>query len=277
MAINDAIARAASQQNVADSEYKSAWNSAPSAGLGQFGASVPGAASAVPGGAKPLQTAVEQAGQTAGLTMGNNKPLAMSPGAAGAMGQAAAGATPLTGGAAGSTAFDALPTTSAGATSSGPVKEAIETTSNFSGAAPYVSDVTALGDVGRQAERPERLPISDAMSADEQYRRAWQNEANGYFGNEAEVTAKPEVVDNIKAPVEVKPAAPIEYGVSYQGQTDSSDGEATVYDKATGKVVKQFPGMDLHQRMGGVGAINSDQLKQFTGWSAPVDNTGAGA
>lgn len=244
MAINDAVAAYTGQQNAAAAEYKDAWAGAPSAGVGQFGSQGPfsGASaglSSTPGAdVSALKTAAAQAVQPPSVLSGAN--------------------------------IDALPTTPTGATSADPIKEAIETTSNFSSKSPYVADVTDAGDVGRQEARPERLAIDDTMSQDEQYRRAWQNEANGYYGTEVAKVAvapavAPEASDSTAAPT-----APIEYGVSYEGQTDSSDGAATIYDKTTGQVVQRFNGMNLHQRMGGVGSINSDQLKEYTGWSAPT-------
>lgn len=254
MATNDAVAAYTGQQEAAAAEYKDGWANAPaSGGSGQFPSSVPFAG--VPTGltSTPIQDAAS----------------ALS-------GQANAVQAKQTG------PIDGLPTTptvQAPPAPAIPAEPSKSTLSNFTTAAPYVQDVTDSGDVVRQAERPERLAIDDTMSPDEQYRRAWQNEANGFYNNDVEKVAAPAPADEAPAAAPAPaPAAPVEYGISYNGQTDASDGGATVYDKATGRVIKEFPGMDLHQRMGGVGTINSDQLKQYTGWSAPTtDNTGAGA
>lgn len=167
MAINDAVAAYTGQQSTAAAEYKDAWSAAPSAGVGQFGSQGPffnaaaGLSSAPGADVSALKTAASQAAQPPAVLSGAN--------------------------------IDALPTTPAGATSTDQVKEAIETTGNFASEKPYVADVTDAGDVGRQETRPDRLAIDDTLSPDEQYRRAWQNEANGYYGNEPVITgaAKP--------------------------------------------------------------------------------------
>ena len=182
MATNDAVAAYTGQQNAAAAEYKDAWASAPSAGVGQFGSQGPfsnsaaGLSSTSGADVSALKTAAAQAVQPPAVLSGAN--------------------------------IDALPTTPAGATSADPIKEAIETTSNFSSSTPYVSDVTDAGDVGRQAERPERLPIDDTMSAEEQYRRAWQNEANGYYGNSVDKVAPPPAAPAPAPAPTPAPAAP---------------------------------------------------------------------
>ena len=236
----------AQQQSAAD-EFKNGWDTAPDAGVGQFTGPFANAGqglSSVP--ADPASELMQQQPLAPVPTDGSN--------------------------------FDALPTTPTGTTSTDPIAAALATSSNYSSASPYVSGVTEGGDVGRQADRPDRLAIDDTMSAEEQYRRAWQNEANGYYGNEvAKVAVAPAAAPEV-APSAPVPVAPIEYGVSYEGQTDASDGAATVYDKATGQVVRRFDGMALHQAFGGAGSINSDDLKKYTGWSMPsAANTGANA
>lgn len=165
MATNDAVAAYTGQQNAAAAEYKDAWASAPSAGVGQFGSQGPFASTAVGLSAVPgsdvgaLTTAASQAVQ------------------------------PLT--AAAPVMIDALPTTPVGETSSDPIADVAATIGNYTAEKPYVSDVTDAGDVGRQEVRPERLAIDETMTADEQYRRAWQNEANGYYGNSVDKVAPP--------------------------------------------------------------------------------------
>ena len=226
----------AQQQSAAD-EFKNGWDTAPDAGVGQFTGPFANAGqglSSVP--ADPASELMQQQPIAPVPTDGSN--------------------------------FDALPTTPTGTTSTDPIAAALATSSNYSSASPYVSGVTEGGDVGRQADRPDRLAIDDTMSAEEQYRRAWQNEANDYYGSDVDkVAVTPEAAPVAESVTAQAAAAPVEYGISYQGPTDSSDGEATVYDKATGRVIKQFPGTSLYQRLSGIGSINSDQLKEYTGWS----------
>lgn len=251
MATNDAVAAYTGQLQAASNEYKNAWANAPAAGgAGQFPSTAPFKDAASGLTATPLQNAASTIAQT--------KPMqATGP-------------------------IDALPTTPTGPTATTPIADDPSTVSNFTAEKPYVQDVTDSGEVGRQAVRPERLAIDDTMSQEEQYRRAWQNEANGYYGNEVARTAAPAPAPaTAAAPAAAPaPAAPVEYGISYQGGTDASDLIATVYDKATGQTVQQFDAGksgELYNRLGGVGSVNSDQLKQYAGWSAPSPTTGAGA
>ena len=172
MAINDAVAAYTGLQNAAASEYKDAWAAAPSAGVGQFGGAGPfsgaqGGLSATTMQTKPMQSTAS--------TMMQTKPLQLAGDDAASMGSA----------------IDALPTTPVAPTSTSPIADSIATIGNFSADSPYVSDVTDAGSVGRQAGRPERMAIDDTMPADEQYRRAWQNEANGYYGNSVDKVAPP--------------------------------------------------------------------------------------
>lgn len=258
MATNDAVAAYTGQQNAAAAEYKDAWASAPSAGVGQFGSQGPfsnsaaGLSSTSGADVSALKTAAAQAVQPPAVLSGAN--------------------------------IDALPTTPAGATSADPIKGAIETTSNFSSATPYVSDVTDAGDVGRQAVRPERLAIDETMTADEQYRRAWQNEANGYFGNNVATSAQPEspgaATTAPDTPVASQPVVASEYGLSFGNDGLSGDSViATIYDKATGKAMHKVEGRDarnMRSLLGGAGVATPEQLKQITGWdpSTPGNATG---
>lgn len=290
MAINDAVAAYTGLQNAAASEYKDAWAAAPSAGVGQFGAAARGL-SAVNGSTKPLQTTADQANSMqAAIT---------SLGSFGGAGSSAPGLStvmpppiapevstvmPTPGASAG---INGLPTTqSAGSASTAPVANEIDTTSNYSGSTPYVSDVTDSGDVGRQAERPDRLDIDDTMSADEQYRRAWQNEANGYFGTPIGVSKDPgadtETADPVK-PTET-PSAPAavasEYGISFSND-GARGGEviATIFDKATGKAMHKVQGRDarnMNSLLGGAGVATPDQLKDIAGWDPATPGNATG-
>lgn len=258
MATNDAVAAYTGQQEAAAAEYKDGWANAPaSGGSGQFPSSVPFAG--VPTGltSTPIQDAASALSGQANAVQARQ-------------------AGPIDG-------LPTTPTVPASPAPAIPAEPNKSTLSNFTAAAPYVQDVTDSGDVVRQAERPERLAIDDTMSPDEQYRRAWQNEANGFYNNDVEKVAAPApAADETPAAAPAPaPVAPVEYGISYNGQTDASDTVATIYDKATNKTVHQFAGGqggELFTRLGGVGTVNSDQLKQYTGWSAPTtENTGAGA
>lgn len=185
MAINDAAAQYTGQANAAAAEYKNAWPDAPSAGVGQFGsapfANAAAGLSATAGSSlDPQRAAMQVMMQKPSPAPLMNKPLEMpTPGA-------------LTG------AVDALAATPAGT----PVDPALPATSNFSRETPYVADVTDAGAVARQTARPDRLEIDSTLSPDEQYRRAWQNEANGYYGNQAAAVTQPE-----KPPTEAAPVA----------------------------------------------------------------------
>lgn len=210
MAINDAVSAYAAQTGASDQAYKDAWANTPTGGAGQFGGAgvfknafngLSATAAQNPASTvmqtKPLNvTGNDAIVGGAGLTAGNSvaAPGASSPlpGIASNLmkgfARAAKSATKNPGGGG---KIDALPTTPTASASTDPIRAAIETTSNFSRENPYVADVTDAGDVGRQAARPDRLLIDDTMSADEQYRRAWQNESNGFYGNTPDVTDKP--------------------------------------------------------------------------------------
>jgi len=247
-------------------EYQDAWNQTPDGGVGQFSkpttgpfsdagqgltaASPPAPAStSVPKPPSPASTAVTS------TTTGTPAP---APGP---------GGTTM----ANSPVVDALPETPGSAIANLNAPSAIKTgVSNLTKAAPYVGDVTDDGQVARQDARPERLAIDDTMSPDEQYRRQWTNESNGYYGTAIDKVAPP------AAPAAAPPSAPAEapkpvmYGVSFQGGTDASDGIAYITDPATGQVVKEVPSDVLFSRLGGRGQIDADQLKEYTGWSAPA-------
>lgn len=200
MAINDAIKKFAGQQAAAASEYKNAWDSAPGAGVGQMSSPAPfkdaaGAPTFSIGGAAQPTPMPKPVGVDAGTSIPEqmqNKPLELGP------------SGPIT---------DALQSGPALAPAAPPQSPA-GTTGNFTAEKPYVSSVSDAGDVMRQGDRPERLAIDDTMSTEEQYRRAWQNEANGYYGNEPAVTPKPTPMpkpvgtDAAAAPAEAKEPPP---------------------------------------------------------------------
>ena len=172
MAINDAVAAYAGQQSTAAAEYKDAWSAAPSAGVGQFGSRIGRF-----GSRGPFSNAAAGLSSTPGSDVG-----ALTTAASQAV-QPLSTAAPVM--------IDALPTTPVGATSSDPIPDVAATIGNYTAEKPYVSGVTEAGAVGRQEVRPERLVIDETMTADEQYRRAWQNEANGYYGNSVDRVAPP--------------------------------------------------------------------------------------
>ena len=222
MAINDAISAYAAQTGASDQAYKDAWASTPTGGAGQFGGAgvfksafkgLSATAAQNPASTvlqtKPLNvTGNDAIVGGAGLTTGD---IVAAPGARSPLygiatnlmkgfARAAKSATknPSVG-----EQIDALPTTPTGPVSTDPIAYTAATIGNFTAEKPYVSDVTDSGDVGRQAARPDRLLIDDTMSADEQYRRAWQNESNGFYGNTPDITDKPATA----APEVAAPAA----------------------------------------------------------------------
>lgn len=226
MAINDAVSAYAAQAGAADQAYKDAWANTPTGGAGQFGG-----AGVFENASKGLSAT---AAQNPASTVLQTKPLNVTGN------DAVVGGAGLTTGnsvAAPGGNLDALPTTPTASASTDPIKAAIETTSNFSRESPYVSDVTDAGDVGRQAARPDRLLIDDTMSADEQYRRAWQNESNGFYGNTPDATGK--------APSVEQPAGEVvdagdggDYYVEFVvAPGDDSRSWALLKDKKTGKVI----------------------------------------
>lgn len=186
MAINDAVAAYTGQQSAAAAEYKDAWSDAPSAGVGQFGSRIGrfgsragqfGSRIGQFGSRGPFSNAAAGLSSTPGSDVG-----ALTTAASQAV-QPPSTAAPVM--------IDALPTTPVGATSSDPIPDVAATIGNYTAEKPYVSGVTDAGAVGRQEARPERLVIDETMTADEQYRRAWQNEANGYYGNDIDKVAPP--------------------------------------------------------------------------------------
>ena len=291
MAINDAVSAYAAQTGAADQAYKDAWANTPTGGAGQFGgagvfenASKGLSATAAQNPAstvlqtKPLNvTGNDAITGGAGLTAGNSvaAPGARSPlygiatGLVGGFARAAKSATknPSSGG-----KIDALPTTPTASASTDPIKAAIETTSNFSRENPYVADVTDAGDVGRQAERPDRLAIDDTMSADEQYRRAWQNESNGFYGNTPDVTEKPAPAAADPAAAEPESEGP-DYRVNRFTMGDEIGGQTQIVDKATNKIIHTFGDDGSGAPAGLMEGLNDDgysisarKLKELTGW-----------
>lgn len=172
-------------QAAAANEYSDAWmnggsvagaaNAAGGAGLGSFSAAPAHAASTLMQ-TKPLQVPpIKQAAGAASAAAGAS-------GVGNLLKPAAAPLTSGMGALEGKVGIDGLPTTgSTAAPAITPTGVPGSTTSNLTGDSPYAAAVTAAGDVSRSAERPEMLAIHDSMPEDEQYRRAWQNEANGYY------------------------------------------------------------------------------------------------
>lgn len=258
MAINDAASAYAAQTGAADQAYKDAWANTPTGGAGQFGGSGPFAGASGGLSAVAMQNPASTVLQTKPLNVTGNDAIVGGAGLTTGSGVATHGSN-----------LDALPTTPTASASTDPIKAAIETTSNFSRENPYVADVTDAGDVGRQAARPDRLLIDDTMSADEQYRRAWQNESNGFYGNTPDVTDKPATA----APEVAAPAAAEEdqYAVEFFTPGDGGDGQTILRDKKTGEVVHTFVGGDdgflvgLESRNSDMN-ISAGKVREITGW-----------
>ena len=258
MAINDAISAYAAQTGASDQAYKDAWANTPTGGAGQFGG-----AGVFENASKGLSAT---AAQNPASTVMQTKPLNVTGNAGLRANMVAASNTakPIAGN------LDALPTTPTASASTDPIKAAIETTSNFSRENPYVADVTDAGDVGRQAERPDRLAIDDTMSADEQYRRAWQNESNGFYGNTPDVTEKPVAPDPV-APPEPKPEGAL-YQVHRTTMGDGIGGRTSIVDEKTGKTFHTFVDdgsggpEGLMEGLVGGNNISASRLKELTGW-----------
>ena len=261
MAINDAVSAYAAQTGAADQAYKDAWANTPTGGAGQFGG-----AGVFENASKGLSAT---AAQNPASTVLQTKPLNVTGNDAVVGG---AGLTAGNGVAAPGGNLDALPTTPTASASTDPIKAAIETTSNFSRENPYVADVTDAGDVGRQAERPDRLAIDDTMSADEQYRRAWQNESNGFYGNTPDVTEKPAPAAADPAAAEPESEGP-DYRVDRFTMGDEIGGRTQIVDKATNKIIHTFVDDGSGAPAGLMEGLNDDgysisarKLKELTGW-----------
>lgn len=264
MAINDAVSAYAAQTGAAGQAYKDAWANTPTGGAGQFGG-----AGVFENASKGLSAT---AAQNPASTVLQTKPLNVTGNDAivGGAGLTAGNSVSAPGG-----NLDALPTTPTASASTDPIKAAIETTSNFSRENPYAADVTDAGDVGRQAARPDRLLIDDTMSADEQYRRAWQNESNGFYGNTPDITGKAPTVEQPAPSGAAEKTEDDYYDVEFVEPGDGSNAWAVLTDRKTGAIVDRLDSKSREYskladrrtyRKDGNFSIGSSDLIESAGW-----------
>jgi hypothetical protein len=127
----------------------------------------------------------------------------------------------------------------------------------------WAKDPTAAPPVATWVDAGAR----DANNADPsaQYQAAWhETPAAATPLQDAAAAAAPAVA---AAPAPVAAPADDTYNVSYQGQTDSDPGQATVYDKS-GKTIGTYSD-DLRQKLSNGSSVSASQLQQW-GFTSPT-------